>query len=174
MTDNQMKSRMACCLIVLASPMLLGATGLTNQFEDRVLTAHNRERTMMGVPPLRWNPALANSAQHWANYLAATGKFEHAPENHIAPEGENLWAGTKGYYSIEAMVGAWVREKKNFKPGRFPDNSITGYEKDVGHYTQLIWKNTGEVGCAKSSNNDEEILVCRYSDAGNYVGDYPL
>lgn len=174
MIGDRTKSRIVFFIISLASPMLLGSTGLTNQFEDRVLGAHNRERTMMGVAPLRWDPALANSAQRWANHLAVTGKFEHAPENLNAPEGENLWAGTKGYYSLEAMVGAWVREKRYFKSGRFPNNSTTGNVEDVGHYTQLIWSDTGEVGCAKAVSQDEEILVCRYSDAGNYIGEQPI
>ena len=32
------------------------------------------------------------------------------------PQGENLWAGTRGYYGPEAMVGLWVEEKKDYKP----------------------------------------------------------
>ena len=174
MATKAARSQLACVLLALTSPFLIGATGLTSQFEDRVLGAHNRERALLGVQPLRWDPALANSAQRWANYLAATGKFEHAPENHIAPEGENLWAGSKGYYTIEAMVDAWIREKRHFKAGRFPDNSTTGKVEDVGHYTQLIWSDTGEVGCARAVSRDEEILVCRYSDAGNYIGEKPI
>mgnify|MGYP002133458850 CR=1 FL=1 len=98
----------------------------------------------------------------------------HAPENPVAPEGENLWAGTRGYYSPEAMTAAWVREKRYFKAGVFPDNSTTGRVEDVGHYTQLAWRDTGEVGCAMATSPREDILVCRYSDAGNYRGERPF
>ncbi len=143
-------------------------------FEWRVLGAHNREREALGLAPLRWNPALAQSARKWADHLAATGRFEHAPENHAAPEGENLWAGTKGYYTPEAMVQAWIREKKFFRPGTFPDNSVTGRVEDVGHYTQLVWRATREVGCATARGGAEDILVCRYAEAGNWRGEKPF
>ena len=143
-------------------------------FDQRILAAHNRERSGLGLVPLSWNPALARTARRWADYLAATGRFEHAPENYAAPEGENLWAGSKGYFTPEAMVGAWVREKRFFRPGLFPDNSTTGRVQDVGHYTQLVWRATTQVGCAESASGSEDILVCRYAEAGNYRGEQPF
>jgi len=159
---------------LLASPWLLGAATLNVNFDDRVLAAHNRERVALGIAPLRWDPALAADAAKWAQHLAATGKFEHATENDRQPEGENLWAGTKGYYSAEAMVDGWIREKRYYKPGRFPENSTTGNVADVGHYTQLMWRDTGRVGCAVATGAEEDVLVCRYSDAGNYIGETPF
>ena len=161
-------------LLLSAVPVLGGATDLTGNFEARVLASHNREREAMGVPPLRWDDGLAASAQIWADRLAATGRFEHAPERPLDPQGENLWEGTRGYYSSEAMVDAWVREKRNFRPGIFPDNSATGRVEDVGHYTQLVWRQTRQVGCAKAAGQTDEVLVCRYSEAGNYRGEPPL
>jgi uncharacterized protein YkwD len=143
-------------------------------FDGRILAAHNRERQTLGLEPLNWNPALAQSAQRWAEHLAQTGRFEHAPENHAAPEGENLWAGTKGYYTPEAMVDAWIREKRFFRPGTFPDNSTTGRVEDIGHYTQVVWRATREVGCAEAASPSEDILVCRYAEAGNYRGEQPF
>jgi uncharacterized protein YkwD len=143
-------------------------------FDRRILAVHNRERQNLGLEPLNWNPDLAESARRWADHLAQTGRFEHAPENHSSPEGENLWAGTKGYYTPEAMVGAWIREKRFFRPGVFPDNSTTGRVEDIGHYTQVIWRATREVGCAEATSAAEDILVCRYAEAGNYRGEQPF
>lgn len=174
MSGNRIKSWLGCCLLAAGAPMLMGSMNLTADFEQRVLGAQNRERAAMGIAPLRWNAALAASAKNWADHLAATGEFEHAPENPLLPEGENLWAGTRGYYTFEAMVDGWVREKRNFKPGAFPNNSATGKVADVGHYTQLMWRTTREVGCAKATGQQEDVLVCRYSDAGNYIGERPF
>jgi uncharacterized protein YkwD len=143
-------------------------------FDQQVLAAHNRERLGLGLIPLSWNSALAQSAKRWADHLASTGRFEHAPENRVAPQGENLWAGTKGYFSPERMVNAWIREKKNFRPGTFPDNSTTGRVEDVGHYTQVVWRATTQVGCAEARSRNEDILVCRYAEAGNYRDEVPF
>jgi hypothetical protein len=162
------------CAIFLFAPFFLGATNWSVTFDQRILAAHNKERSDLGLSALSWNPALAQSAQHWADHLASTGRFEHAPEDHNRPEGENLWAGTKGFYAPEARVDAWIREKKFFRIGVFPDNSTTGRVEDVGHYTQLIWRDTKEVGCAEATSAAEDILVCRYAEAGNYKGERPI
>jgi hypothetical protein len=168
------KSQVMACAIIAISPLFMGAIDWPATFDERILAAHNQERLELGLEPLSWNPALAEQAQHWADYLAASGRFEHAPEDPYAPEGENLWAGTKGYYAPEARVDAWAREKQFFHMGVFPDNSTTGRVEDVGHYTQLIWRATTEVGCAEAASAGEDILVCRYAEAGNYRGERPL
>lgn len=168
------RAGIACAMLATTPALGTASYPATNDFEQRILFAHNQERGAHGVEPLRWNPALATTARRWADHLAATGAFYHAPERTDRPEGENLWAGSKGYFRLEAMVDAWVREKRYFRPGVFPDNSSTGHVGDVGHYTQLMWRDTGEVGCALATGRVEDVLVCRYSDAGNYRGERPF
>lgn len=168
---NALRRLAAFSFLCLAAPALMGATSLAPFFDARILAVHNRERATLGIAPLRWNSDLAVSAQRWADHLAATGSFEHAPELPTNPQGENLWAGTKGYYPLEARIEAWIREKRYFKPGTFPDNSVTGKVADVGHYTQLMWRDTHEVGCAQATGAREDVFVCRYSSAGNYIGE---
>jgi hypothetical protein len=161
-------------LAALALPLLLGAVSRERSYSERLLAAHNVERATVGVAPLAWNPHLAASAREWADHLAATGQFRHAPEQPSDPQGENLWAGTRGYFSLEDQVNAWAREKRNFHQGTFPLVSTTGRVEDVGHYTQMVWRDTSEVGCASASNAGEEFLVCRYASAGNWRGERPF
>lgn len=174
MTRSPIKSLLVRGALAVCALPLLGATSFSGAFEARVLAAHNLERERLGIEPLRWNPSLAAAAKEWADHLAATGRFEHAPERPRDPQGENLWAGTRDRFAPEAMVDAWVREKRFFRQGAFPNNSTTGRVDDVGHYTQLVWRDTGEVGCARASSAAEDILVCRYADAGNYRGERPF
>lgn len=160
-------------LTAALTPFLLGAA-LPRPFDERVLDAQNLERAELGIPQLEWDADLAADAKAWAVHLARTNRFEHSVDAPgTEPQGENLWAGTRGYYSPEAMVDLWASEKKNYRFGIFPDNSTTGDIEDVGHYTQLIWYDTRRVGCAVAQSNEEDILVCRYSQAGNVIGQIP-
>ena len=168
------RGRIGLCAIALLNLMQIGATAVSTNLEQRLLAAQNLERERLGLTPLRWNPQLAEAAGQWADRLARAHRFEHAPENPVAPQGENLWEGTRDYFPPESMVDAWAREKKFFKIGIFPDNSTTGDVEDVGHYTQLVWRDTSEVGCAIARNAEDDVLVCRYSQAGNYIGERPF
>ncbi|MEO8724447.1 MAG: CAP domain-containing protein [Sphingobium sp.] len=174
MTGNRWTARIAIGALGLLAPVMMGAISPIDSFNQQILITHNLERAQYGVSPLTWDPALASSAQRWADYLAASGKFEHSNDDPRNPQGENLWAGSKGYYGPKAMVDAWIREKRFYKPGVFPNNSTTGDVEDVGHFTQLVWRDTGEVGCARATSQSEDLLVCRYSDAGNYIGERPF
>ena len=162
-------------MVVLAMPALMGVTGLRTSFDQRLLAAHNRERSAVGISPLRWDSELSRSADEWAAELIRTGELRHSPvETSGEVEGENLWAGTRDFYTPEDMVGLWVEERRHYRPGRFPANSRTGNVSDVGHYTQVMWRKTSHVGCAIRRSHDEEFLVCRYRQAGNVVGEVPF
>lgn len=162
-------------LLLITAPALIGGLGPRDNFDGRILAAHNRERNAAGIAPLQWNAQLAESAASWADHLARTGRFEHSPDDPAAtPEGENLWAGTRGHYQPEAMVGLWIAEKRDFKPGVFPYNSRSGRVEAVSHYTQVMWSRSRQVGCALSRGQKEEVLVCRYSRAGNVIGQRPF
>jgi uncharacterized protein YkwD len=143
----------------------------TGDLKSMVLAVHNRERAAVGVPDLVWNNALAADAQTWAEHLATLGKIIHCsqvpgcdPKN----EGENIASGghTTTVPIAQNMQG-WVAEKNVFQG--LP--SATGTDV-VGHYTQMIWKSTTDVGCGTASggpndNQGWDILVCRYLPWGN-------
>lgn len=152
-------------LFALALPAQAQAPG---SMDARLLSAHNQERSRLGIAPLRWSPVLAAQAAVWAKDLAARGAFEHARERFGA--GENLWMGTSGYYPPEVMIGAFIKEKQYFRSGKFPAVSTTGRWQDVGHYTQLIWPGTTQLGCAVAIGRGNDVLVCRYYPAGNMFG----
>jgi uncharacterized protein YkwD len=162
----------AAALLLLAAPLLVGGTGRLTSLDQRLLAAHNRERTAFGLPALQWDAKLSSEAEQWATHLARSGEFEHSddadPED---PEGENLWLGTKGAYAPEDMVGLWIAEKGHYRPGAIPAVSRTGDFEDVGHYTQLMWRDSDKVGCALATGAADEVLVCRYRTAGNVEGE---
>ena len=140
------------------------------QFPGRVLAAHNAERARAGVSPLVWDNALGTAAAGYARQMAMSGRFQHSDRSQRRGTGENLWMGTHGAFSVEAMVGGWASEKGWFRPGIFPNVSSTRNWEDVGHYTQMIWPTTTRIGCALASTPRTDYLVCRYAGAGNIDG----
>lgn len=166
----------AALAMALASPLVQGATGLEDHLEDRLLAGHNRERAALGIPPLAWNELLERDAMLYARHLARVGYLVHSEDDpaETDPQGENLWAGTRGYYGPEQMIGLWVAEKQDFKPGIFPNNSISGDLANVAHYTQVMWRSSRAVGCAVAHGRDDDFLVCRYSEGGNVIGEQPF
>lgn len=175
--DRQKVAKLAGALaLALTAPFVQGATGLDNNLEQRLLAGHNRERTALGIPPLAWNELLERDARAYADHLTKVGYLVHSEDapGETDPQGENLWAGTRGYYGPESMVGLWVAEKKDYRPGIFPNNSISGDLERVGHYTQVMWRSSRAVGCAVAHGRADDFLVCRYSEGGNVIGERPF
>ena len=163
----------AIVALTLAAPFVQGSTGRLTSLDDRLLAAHNGERAAAGLPAMDWDPELAAEAAEWGGELAKIEAIEHSPDDpeDPDPQGENLWLGTNGHFTPEQMVGMWVEEKRHFVPRPIPFSSRTGNFDDVGHYTQVMWRDTRQVGCALAKGQENEILVCRYSAAGNVEGE---
>ncbi len=151
-------------IIVIAVP---SAAQRSNPFAIELLEAHNEARDAVGVPRLAWSNRLAREAQEWAQELARQGRMVHADRSNRNGAGENLWMGSAGRYSAQTMVDGFIAEQRHFTSGTFPQVSTTGNWRDVGHYTQVIWRDTREVGCAVAPGEHYDFLVCRYFPAGN-------
>jgi pathogenesis-related protein 1 len=149
------------------------ADGFTLAQADELVGAHNAWRQRAGVPPLRWAADLAARAQARAEYLAVHGcVIEHGllPEN----TGENLYRagplhgeGRKDELfpvSATRVVDAWGAEAADYSP-------VTGTcarDRQCGHYTQIVWPTTEEVGCGMSvCPTLGQVWVCNYRPRGN-------
>ena len=43
----------------------------------------------------------------------------------------------------------------------------------IGHFTQVVWKNSKNLGIAKArSSSGKIIVVANYEPAGNFIGQY--
>ncbi|MEL7446278.1 MAG: CAP domain-containing protein [Pseudomonadota bacterium] len=146
------------------------AAAQSDSSEHVWLQAHNTERAEFGAPDLVWSEQLEQEARDWANRIAREGRMRHASLDQRKGRGENLWMGSAGYFPPDAMIDAFNSEERYFKSGTFPEISRTGNWRDAGHYTQVVWPQTREVGCALSSNGKFDFLVCRYWPAGNIYG----
>lgn len=125
---------------------------------------HNTARAQMGVGPISWDANLAANAMNYAKKLTGDCKLVHSG----GPYGENL-AKNSGDLTATAAVNLWVREKPKYN---YNSNSCVGGE--CRHYTQVVWRNSVRLGCAKvRCNNGGTIISCNYEPRGNYVGQRP-
>lgn len=135
-----------------------------------VLAAHNVFRTEVGIPSLIWSAELATYAQAWADELVKNRncQLKHRPQDNNDPwnliYGENIFSGSTGYTIIDA-VHDWGSEKKMFDT---KSRKCIGDWSTCGHYTQLVWRKTTQVGCAIAKcANGTIIMVCNYNPPGN-------
>lgn len=133
-------------------------------FAREMLAAHNAVRARTGVPPLTWSGRLASQAQRWAESLAAHRRFGHNPDS---PYGENLFEIQGASATPAEVVGDWVGEAAHY------DYRTGRCHGTCGHYTQLVWRSTREVGCAVTRSRGVEIWVCEYDPPGNIIGSKP-
>ncbi|KAJ1434862.1 Ves allergen [Sesbania bispinosa] len=131
------------------------------------LNAHNAARSEVKVPNLVWDETVAAFARNYANQRKGDCKLVHSGGG--GKYGENLAMST-GDMSGRDAVRLWVNEKADYD---YNSNSCAS-GKQCGHYTQVVWKNTKRVGCAKvRCNNGGTFITCNYDPPGNYVGQRP-
>lgn len=129
-----------------------------------LLDAHNSARARVGCPPLVWSRGLASEARHWADQLLATHTFAQQPND---PHGENLFLISGGIVTSAEVVQTWVAERGDYNPNT---NTCVGV---CGHYTQVVWRTTREVGCGMALDGYREVWVCEYDPPGNVAGVRP-
>ena len=129
-----------------------------------MLAAHNEVRARVNVPPLRWSDRLAVRAQEWAIHLLREQEFYHRPNPVF---GENLFEITGSRAWPADVVGDWASESRDYS---HRSNTCHGV---CGHYTQLVWSGTREVGCAVARDAGREVWVCNYDPPGNWIGERP-
>ena len=147
-----------------------------------IVTAHNKWRAKVGVKEkLRYSPELAVTAQAWADSLKQTN---HCQMRHSKPDGlygENLYWGSAVQWSDgrkelqqvtpAQVVDSWGSEQADYG---YANNSCAP-GKMCGHYTQVVWRATTTVGCgvAVCEDTQQQVWVCQYQPAGNWVGEKP-
>ncbi|KAJ7094469.1 PR-1-like protein [Mycena belliarum] len=128
------------------------------------LWEHNKVRLAHAAPLLTWNATLAAKAAQWAN----TCQVKHSGGSLLpSPYGENVVAAT-GAFPIAAAMSQFTVDSAGYDPAK----------PAFSHFTQVVWKATTQLGCAKAQCNDvfdpslgaASYYVCLYYPPGNVIG----
>lgn len=168
------------------------SSGLTDQGRTMVLDKHNELRSKLargeeaGQPTaanmrrLTWSAELEAVAQRWADQCT----FGH---DKVKTKQDGTYVGQNAFVAVSeakspvdsmmagmgAAVKAWYDEVTT--PG-FKAENIAPYvfTSGTGHYTQVVWAATTEVGCGWSYFREagfvKNLLICNYSVGGNMPG----
>ncbi|KAF2802814.1 PR-1-like protein [Mytilinidion resinicola] len=140
-----------------------------NADQKEALDIHNKARARISKacntprPALKWNSTLAAEADAYAKRLMQSGSFLHSGTK---GEGENLakfMPATNG--SMAKGVEMWLGEEKDYH-GEPIDANYGMY----GHWTQVIWPTTTEVGLGVARGSGVCVVVGRYKEPGNLRG----
>jgi len=168
-------------ILLAATPVMF--TAHAGDFDTAAfITAHNEWRARDGVAEkLDYSTELEVSAQAWADTLKKTNRCKMRHSKGEGRYGENIfWAsalawsdGRKELQQVtpKQVVDSWGSEKTDYS---YENNSCKP-GKMCGHYTQVVWRTTTAVGCARAVCDDTlaQVWVCQYKPAGNWVGNKP-
>ncbi|MBS9783781.1 S-layer homology domain-containing protein [Candidatus Gracilibacteria bacterium] len=124
------------------------------------LKIHNSLRKLHGVPALTWSKKLEESARSYAKKC----QRKHSTNEY----GENI-SFANFVRTPREIVQGWYDEK------RFYDFARGEVTRKNGHFTQVVWKDTKEIGCATVDTCGGKypyMTVCQYFPAGNYAGEF--
>lgn len=132
------------------------SSGLSDMAES-LLNVHNTDRSAHSAPSMTWNDTLAEYAQTYLDNQNCV--FAHSG----GPYGENI---ALGFSSVADAADAWYDEYKlyNYAAGEFSEST--------GHFTQMVWKASVQLGCATVQCSSGQFLACEYYPRGNIIGEF--
>lgn len=153
------------CLVSRA-PNYVIAIGDDEDLVSQFLVPQNQARAQVGDPPFVWDENVTSYAQAYANERRGDCALKHSN----GPFGENIFWGGGSDWQPKDAVAAWIGEDRFFN---YQTHSCDGYE-ECGHYTQIVWKDSRKLGCARVICDDgDTFMTCNYDPPGNYIGQNP-
>nr|XP_008536437.1 PREDICTED: cysteine-rich venom protein TEL1-like isoform X1 [Equus przewalskii]XP_023480837.1 cysteine-rich venom protein TEL1-like isoform X1 [Equus caballus] len=137
-----------------------------------IVNTHNDMRRMVkptasNMLKMMWNHEAAKNAEKWAKKCTLTHSSSSKRKISFAGCGENILMSSR-IKSWPDVIQYFYEELKYFKYGF----GRTRANVKIGHYTQLVWPTSHQLGCALAYCPHKTLkyfYVCQYCPGGNYV-----
>jgi len=154
-----------------------------NDFIQNALYHHNIHRSNHSAPVVSWCIDLADAAHQ----LASSCKYGHNTNLGVGGYGQNIAMyaatdnlGTELDFIRTSITEYWYNGEISLYGNAYGGEPNMTTFHDWGHFSQIVWKDTVEVGCAVAYCGPETGLarypgfysVCNYSPAGNRRGQF--
>lgn len=138
-------------------------------FIKAILRYHNEYRRKHGAPELKLSKKLCSVSQEWADVLAAEDRFAHRPNSNYGENIYCLWSSDRNAKANpREVVRSWYEEIKEHDFNIEPKGIFK-----AGHFTQLVWKSSQDLGVGVSKTKKGKVLVvCNYNPRGNTAGQF--
>ncbi|XP_020026253.1 cysteine-rich secretory protein 2-like [Castor canadensis] len=142
------------------------------QVQREIVSKHNELRKSVSPPAsnmlkMEWNREATGNAQKWANKCILSHSSSEDRKTRTRC-GENLYMSSDPT-PWSTAIQSWFNEREGFTYGVGPK----GPDVVVGHYTQLVWYSSYQIGCGIAFCPNQENLkyfyVCQYCPVGNNV-----
>ncbi|KAL3280249.1 hypothetical protein HHI36_017744 [Cryptolaemus montrouzieri] len=162
------------------------AKGVPQKDRNIILQKHNNLRNLISQGKVSGQPKATNMKimvyspilEKKAQEVADTCEFKHVtikgtPWSWV---GQNLYihmsTGDSPGADWDSAIQSWFDEHKLYKYG-------PTFTPGTGHYTQVVWANTDNVGCGytyfikEGKFKYQKLYVCNYGPGGNIIGQNP-
>ncbi|XP_037632657.1 Golgi-associated plant pathogenesis-related protein 1-like isoform X2 [Sebastes umbrosus] len=136
------------------------ATMADASFQKEFLVTHNSYRSMHNTPPMTLSKELTAAAQKWADHLLQINALQHSD----GQDGENIYfmsSTAKIKLTGKEAVDSWYNEIKDY------NWSNPGFSSNTGHFTQVVWKDSTELGVGLATDGKRVFVVGQYRQRGN-------
>ena len=130
-----------------------------------ILDSHNEIRTIHHSPILKQNIELNELAEKYSKDIAEDKACNGNSYKGLFL-GENIYICRGLTFDQKEMCNDWYNEKNNY------DKQLNQYQKKTCHFTQMIWKETKEIGFGMYKKNGVYYAVVFYYPPGNTLGEY--
>jgi len=165
-----------------ASPVDNQQQAFTAAQKQEILDNHNTHRAGEGssdMIKMTWNTDLESFSQQLANQCLFAHSSNAARTNVFGFSfiGENIYVNT-GSFQSGGVGDNWFSEKQYYNY----DFGTCQFGQQCGHYTQMAWANSRELGCAVKwcssipnwNNRAAYLVYCHYGPGGNIIGQKPF